>query len=288
MGATEGAVRLESTHNPGAGAALVGGSFMVEMSSGSVLVRLRPIGVIEYSAWYELALMAARRVLARRGWSLQDREDAAADAIAENYELFGDPECSTKDIEDAFAVTIGQFRKVEGAARRVHNHFAPDKFDVSVGKYHQQAAIDENLAALHRRQEAGRLCRALLSDPATLKAVKPVVLLAAVIQIEPILVDEQLVRVALEASRGGQGILRSPASFRQLLPPLLNGLALAMESKPRCKQFPDEIRKLAWLFRGKDGERFEDVSPARLATYVAWFYKQRSRGEQRLAQVPGV
>ena len=250
-------------------------------------MRPRQISVIKYFELRQLAMATARRVLAFGGWSVQDREDAAAEAIAANHHMFGDPQWSTEDIQRAFEVTIGRFRKAEGAARRGHDHYTPEIFDLKVDLQRVQAAFDEVVAKLHRRREAVRLCRELLSDPATLKVVKAVVLLAAVTQIEPVLVDEQLVRVALEASGGGKGILRSPASFRTLLPPLLNDLALAMESKPRCKQFPEQIRKLAWLFRGPDGEQFEDLSPARLATYVAWFYQQRSRGEERLARVAG-
>ena len=256
---------------------------MSKVSSGSVQVRSRQISVIKYSELRQLAMASARRVLAYGGWSAQDREDAASEAIEANHHLFGDPEFSTEDLQRAFEATIGRFRKVEGAARRGHDHYSPEIFDLKVDLQRVQAAFDEVIAKLHRRREAVRLCRALLSDPATLKVVKAVVLLAAVTQIEPVLVDEQLVRVALEASGGGKGILRSPASFRQLLPPLLNDLALAMESKPGCKQFPEQIRKLAWLFRGEDGERFEDVSPVRLATYVKWFYQQRSRGGKLLA-----
>ena len=218
---------------------------MSEVSSGNVLVRPRQISVIKYSELRELAMASARRVLAYGGWSAQDRDDAAAEAIASNHHMFGDPQCSLEDAKRALEATIRRFRKVEGAARRGHNHFRPEIFELKVDSHFAHAAPDEVVAKHHRSREAVRLCRALLSDAAKLIAVKPVVLLAAVTQMEPALVDERLVRVALEASGGKNGIVRSAASFRQLLPPLLNDLALAMESKPRCKQFPDEIRKLA-------------------------------------------
>ena len=260
---------------------------MLEVRAVNVPVRLQPEQVNKYYLWREVAMALAARVLGRRSWSTQDREDAAAEGMAENLRLILDPEVSREDVRRALEETIGAFRKREGAVRRSLYHPGMDLLDGLLAARQTQSPLDQLLVRRDLERKERLMCKKLLSDDATPKAVGPVVLLAALTQIQPVLVDERLVRLALEASGGRNGIRRSPASFRELFPSLLNDLALAMEAKPRCKQFPDEIRKLAWLFRGEDGERFEELSRARLDRYVAWFYKQRSRGEERLGRAAG-
>ena len=58
-----------------------------------------------------------------------------------------------------------------------------------------------------------------------------------------------------------------------------------MKRRPEAKQFPDQIRQMAWVFRGQEGEPYESIPPARMATMVNWLYQARARGEARLQSI---
>ena len=101
----------------------------------------------------------------------------------------------------------------------------------------------------------------------------------------PRLAHEDLIEGALAASGGGRGIVRSADSFRPKFQEACSALVQAMEAQRHSKQFPAQIRRLAWVFRGRDDERYEEVSQGRITTMVNWLYQARARGEARLEAV---
>lgn len=235
---------------------------------------------------YALARKFARRRLWSRGWSSQDVEDAAAEAVLAVSFLSGSS-VSEADVIATMSRAVDSFRARERRVRYRQVHFADDgalervieRVEV-LGRSSSTKAEDERLRA--RRKN---LCRAMVTDPETVRRVRVVTLLATLSQVAPRLAHDDLIDGALAASGGGRGIVRSADSFRPKFQEACSALVQAMEEHPHSKQFPAQIRRLAWVFRGADDERYEEVSQGRITTMVNWLYQARARGEARLEDV---
>ncbi len=195
-----------------------------------------------YGDILRLAKEVACKVLNPRGGSAHDREGAAHDAAADLY-LIGVPGLPWREeVERELRVSIQGFRRCEGKTRKFNYHYKDigglDRAIANQSVY--RITTSEVVEGGLQRENEISLCRALLEDPRTSAAVKPVCLLATVTQVEPKLVTEAMIDDALDASRPSrnEGILRSRASFLELFAPALNDLALAMELNPSCKQWP--------------------------------------------------
>jgi hypothetical protein len=256
---------------------------MFHRFTGGVTVRSGQEVVISYYA--RIALAIACRTLGRRGWSPQDRHDAATEAICSHWGKFDDDRYTEEEVVAAMAETIGEFRRIEGWVRRRTYHLPDFRLDEASEAAGLSLPNAQQITEARRLQELKEARLQVLADPITRRSVRPVTLLAMLTQQAPTLVGEREIEEALKASGHGRGIIRSAESFKARFGTLLNELLLAMERFPRRKQFPELSPRLAFLFRGPEGQDFEGAEPQQLTTYLNWYYQQRRRGLERLALV---
>jgi hypothetical protein len=229
-----------------------------------------------------------KKVYSFRG-NKQDLEEVVQQVAVDILPLLGTTGPSADVIGEAMLVTVSAAYKRGRKARDLHNYYEDEgAFGREVDLHGPSLASPEDvLVALDEEADgAARVesYRVFLETPATVRKVRPVARLATYAQAAPELVDEAMIDEALEASRPGRGvgILRSAEHFKTLFMAAVYELARAMEAKPNCKQWPEHIREIAWIFRGRDGEPCPVEGINDNTTQVGWLYQQKCRGEERL------
>lgn len=249
----------------------------VYLSSGSLAHKLPP--AVEHLFW---------KVYSFRG-NRQDLEEVVQQVALDILPLLHAPAARADVIGKAMKASVSASYKRGRKARDLHNYYEDDgAFCREVGlRGPSQADPEDVLMALDEEADATahvENCRAFLGAPGTVRKVRPVVLLATFAQMAPKLVNEAMIDLALEVSRPGNGvgILRSADHFKTLILRAVHELARAMEAKPYCMQWPEHIRKIAWIFRGRDGDPCPAEGIDDNKTQVDWLYQQKCRGEERL------
>ena len=225
-----------------------------------------------------------RKVFSFRG-TKQDFEEVVQQVATDLLPLLREG-LSDEDLGKKMKASVSASYKDRRKARELHNYYEDEgAFGREVDLRGPSLASHEDVL-VRLGEEAARMesYRVFLETPETVRKFRPVARLATYAQAAPELVDEAMIDEALEASRPGMGvgILRSAEHFKTLIREAVHDLARAMEAKPNCKQWPEHIRKIAWIFRGRDGEPCPVEGINDNTTQVVWLYQQKCRGEERL------